>query len=916
MSLSIRRLIASIGRATLESQAMQVLRKYGASMWLFDPNNTYVESDGTGFTTEGSPIGFAQNLNPDLASLVDVQMPELISNGNFVEGGRGWTWQTGVTVGENRLDFATTGSLVSAQQTAAITNGKLYEITFTVASRSAGSVRVNCGRQGGTTGTFRNTTGTFTELLVAAGEFPDIVVQTDTGGFTGSVTGISVHEVLLGPELVVNGDFSAGVTGWGGASFSTSNGEGIVTSGVPSGTVSVSQGLTLRSGGRYLVTCGYRAGSAAAAGVNAQEQPHGNTVANITTVSKSNVDGSFLFTATKSQMWVGLRLPQANAVGETAFFDNISVREVLTPTVRLGPELVVDGGFSNGTANWSISGGATPIGVSSGGGVLNFAGSASFVNVGQNIGLLNGKKYKVSYTVANRTAGGVRVSQGGGWTGATRGAAGYYEEIFTATSNGALLIQSTVGDFVGSVTGVSVREVLPPTRYGPELVTNGDFSNGTNSWELRNGATLAVNGHQQASVTFGALAASRIEQVAQGLTPGKTYELSVEGVATFAGATVNVTFAQSPWSGIASATLATGANTIRFVAPPQGAVVRIERLAATAGGETCTVDNISLREVIDIPLTQPTSAAKPILRRVPVKFGPELVVNGDFSNGANGWNLSSHPDWAISGGVLNKTGTTNGGGPGQASASPLVAARSYLVSYEIKSISGGLITLQLNGGVPANGVYRSSVGVYTEVIVAREGNNFVRVIANTASVTGTVDNISVREITDWAWAADFDGLNDFLITNTLPAAAEETLIVAGQYTKESATNWQYLASKRNGLGGLQIRKMGSVGMFIAANGVGPEQYNFLPDQLRPSVFTGVAQTNSSQARFNGSKSSADTPRAYSSVIAPLTIGGNSGGLEFLTGPIFGIVYAGVGIPDDELRILERYLALRCKQEIL
>jgi hypothetical protein len=162
---------------------------------------------------------------------------------------------------------------------------------------------------------------------------------------------------------------------------------------------------------------------------------------------------------------------------------------VLDAMGAVGAELVTNGDFSNGTTGWVVGGGSAPFNVTLTGGFAAFAGSASFVNAGNTLSATVGQTYLVSYSVASRTAGGVRVAVGGA-TGTQRSVAGDYSEYLTATTTGAFLIQDTAGTFVGSVDNISVKQVTgiratssgaarPTLRRG--LVNLLTYSNDLNS---------------------------------------------------------------------------------------------------------------------------------------------------------------------------------------------------------------------------------------------------------------------------------------------------------------------------------------------------------------------------------------------------------------------------------------------------
>ena len=116
---------------------------------------------------------------------------EEITNGDFSTDSD-WTKGTGWTIsgGVASIDGSQSGG-VFLYQSAGLVDGKVYKVTFDVVSHSAGNVRVNVG--GNTSGTYRSSTGTFTEYLVCDNTAV-FYVQADSS-FNGSIDNVSVKEV-------------------------------------------------------------------------------------------------------------------------------------------------------------------------------------------------------------------------------------------------------------------------------------------------------------------------------------------------------------------------------------------------------------------------------------------------------------------------------------------------------------------------------------------------------------------------------------------------------------------------------------------------------------------------------------------------------------------------------------------------
>lgn len=132
----------------------------------------------------------------------------LVENGTFDLGSTNWTLGAGWAWGSSLVTHSS-GTATLAQNSIIPAAG-VYEIVFTVASRSAGTVTVSVA---GVSGTARSTNATFTEYIRAAGSGNLLFTPTDT--FDGSIDVVTLKSVD-GPaaELVTNGTFTGASTGW------------------------------------------------------------------------------------------------------------------------------------------------------------------------------------------------------------------------------------------------------------------------------------------------------------------------------------------------------------------------------------------------------------------------------------------------------------------------------------------------------------------------------------------------------------------------------------------------------------------------------------------------------------------------------------------------------------------------------
>ena len=367
-----------------------------------------------------------------------------------------------------------------------------------------------------------------------------------------------------------------------------------------------------------------------------------------------------------------------------------------------GPELVVNGNFSAGTSGWAISGGAAPFGVTASDALLQFAGSASYVNVGTGTVEI-GKSYAVTYTVASRSAGSVRVSLRSS-PGTLRSTSGTFTETIVAGSSGnaSILIQDTAGTFVGSIDNISVREVITSAAsisgltagnyldsngstgfaavdgldglvldaagsVGSELVANGDFSAGATGWSAKYSAIISAVSDGLKVEIAPAQTTGRVSSVGFATVVGATYLLqaSVQNVnastayikvsifATLDSASVNTTNILSGASGVVNQYFVATATTTYVGGTADG----------VAGGYAL-FDNISVKEVTGIHATA-SGAARPTLRR-----GAYNLLT--YSQNVNQWsaltrstcsgaaiNAATAPDGTLTGDMLVEDATAS-----------------------------------------------------------------------------------------------------------------------------------------------------------------------------------------------------------------------------------------------------------------
>lgn len=162
----------------------------------------------------------------------------------------------------------------------------------------------------------------------------------------------------------------------------------------------------------------------------------------------------------------------------------------------LGPELVTNGDFSNGTTGWSSSGGS--LSVPSGALVVTSAAGGAF-DARQSFSTTSGKTYRVTFSYVDGNASGSEfflIDNGTGTNILTVpvGSPGAYSSFFTATSATSRIFlftnNSSAGQFI-SWDNISVREI--------------PGSHATQSTSANRPVLVAAPGAAAAAAGFGAL---------------------------------------------------------------------------------------------------------------------------------------------------------------------------------------------------------------------------------------------------------------------------------------------------------------------------------------------------------------------------------------------------------------------------
>lgn len=151
--------------------------------------------------SDAGVVNFSSN-NDIYVTFISSEKQNLVENGTFASDtdwtkGAGWTIAAGVATGA----IASTALSHTLDKTGApVEAGRAYRLTYTVSSRSAGSVQPSIGS---TTGTSRSADGTYAETIIA-GSSNALISFTGTG-YTGNIDNVTLVPVATVPAADITG---------------------------------------------------------------------------------------------------------------------------------------------------------------------------------------------------------------------------------------------------------------------------------------------------------------------------------------------------------------------------------------------------------------------------------------------------------------------------------------------------------------------------------------------------------------------------------------------------------------------------------------------------------------------------------------------------------------------------------------
>ena len=279
-----------------------------------------------------------------------------------------------------------------------------------------------------------------------------------------------------------------------------------------------------------------------------------------------------------------------------------------------------------------------------------------------------------------------------------------------------------------------ILSVKPSVVLGEELITNGDFTNGSTGWTLGTGWSIGDNVANAVDAAFNSQLVYSDNVVAN-----TKYKVSFN-VSNYVKGNVRVNIGN-----VASDTVSSNGN-FTFVLTSLNVSPLIIQSWAGGSGTSLSVTNISVKQAIDgdFDFTRNSSATRVnsqgLIEDVQI-LSSNLVTNGDFSNGSTGWILGTGITIGENKAIF--TSTASGQSVSQnAVASSLTNGALAKVSFEVLSRTQGSFGVYFSGTLVGT---LASAGVFTGYFTkGTETSFYIRALGTTS---GSISNISVIEIT-------------------------------------------------------------------------------------------------------------------------------------------------------------------------
>jgi hypothetical protein len=520
-----------------------------------------------------------------------------------------------------------------------------------------------------------------------------------------------------------------------------------------------------------------------------------------------------------------------------------------------------------------------------------------------------------------------------------------FESAFKAANPNHTLYQDYQGVTPVTAVGQPVGLMLDKSeglKQGPELITNGDFSNGTTDWVAAGGTMSVVSGELE----FTATATGHLVRQLITVEPNHTYKFSWSArLGTAPSAKLSV-YDDTGSSNIISPTVYSASSTsqvfsVTFTTPANCVSVGIYPVRDSNVTGTYYIDNISVKEIQGSHATQPTSTKRPIYARHP-EGGIRNLLNYTEQFDNSYWSKGSNSTLTAGYGTApdgNQTAyrlqmPTSGGTYFRADNVSVVVGKKYTFSIYAKAVSGTSdfdMFNQVSGNYVQSGTktatsewQRFSFTSSAAVATALRGfgiNNFDDSYATDILIWGwqveeateasnyqkRVTDIDVTESgVGEVYYLKFDGVDDGMMINNLSSPSTPVTALFG-----------YSAVGSNPSGGRYLLDVQTGRIVFAASTVtaGHIGYfdggwsEFAADSDAIKVLTYDLVENDAKIRIDGTQEYADT------TYVELGLGGQIGLFQnypftgsFLAGNMYQTILRAAESTDEEIAKAESFVA--------
>ena len=366
---------------------------------------------------------------------------------------------------------------------------------------------------------------------------------------------------------------------------------------------------------------------------------------------------------------------------------------------QIGSELVTNGSFDT-DSDWSLTGGW-----SVGNGKASNDGTGGILRQSNTVQL--NTRYKVVFTVSNYVTGDiqiklapeikiVQITGNGTYTVYTDGANSINRDLQVIAVN----------SFQGSIDNVSVKEVGQ----------NWTFNTG---WSVESGKAVF-----DASLgSAGYIIQSNALQV------GKKYKLTAnvnKGTVVLISAFYNIQQGTNIQTGVDSIFTVISGTDLRLYSHPNN-----------GDSEITNISVIEITDDTDLPRINYTNFDYEDV------LGNELVTNGSFSDDSD-WNKGT--GWTISDGKAIKTGTVASNFD-QLNTGVFTNNKTYKITFNISNSNDGRLLIYIGGNSVTIDITNATNGTHTFYAKA-DGENYLIFRNDTSGFQGSIDNVSVKELTE------------------------------------------------------------------------------------------------------------------------------------------------------------------------